>query len=216
MTLPRWPDGCLRSAILGLATLLCGAVSDVAMAQGVTRDQVDEFIETLERGTTELERAHRYFEVAVDACDSASSHARPRGEWLESVETWEAKLKQLGVHHRELDGRARSFFEKWRDGLENVESEELRRLGARRLEMTRHRYESASNIWAAIINVYTPLTNALRRHVLDPSRVAAITDVRKHASDVSGWTASYAELSSGCASLLRLRWPHLCDAFLQD
>ena len=82
--------------------------------------------------------------------------------------------------------------------------------------MTRHRYESASNIWAAIINVYTPLTNALRRHVLDPSRVAAITDVRKHASDVSGWTASYAELSSGCASLLRLRWPHLCDAFLQD
>ena len=91
----------------------------------------------------------------------------------------------------------------------------LRGLGARRLELTRRRFARASAELGALINVYTPLTNALRRQANDPSYSGGIAHVRKYASDLRKSIAFYTESAAGCATMLRRRWPHSCDAFLR-
>ena len=154
------------STLAGLAGLALLANCGAALGQAGSKDSQkfigysEESRETIADARGQLEKSLEYYNALVTGeAKNPKSDYKGFSKALERTEKLADKTRKLVD---KMQSQAKRVFKRWQKEIDEYQNETLRELGAKRLEVTKQRYEQMIERMRAAGEAYDPLITSLR------------------------------------------------------
>ncbi len=167
---PKTRNGWASHALLGLVGIALLVYCNIALGQAGSKES-QKFLSYSEDARKSLAKARSQLQTTLSRYNTliVGEAKKPQSVYKDLTKALD-KTEKLAARTRgrveKMQEQADKVFTKWQRELEAYQSDQMRQLGAERLEVTQQRYEQMIARMRAAAEAYDPLVAALHDQVL--------------------------------------------------